>query len=127
MNTQTAIYPDECYAIRGAVFDVYRELGNGFAEEVYQQCLAREFAARGIPFDAKRELRIFYKGEPIEKTYVPDFMCYDKIIVEIKAVDVLTKEHRSQLMNYLRLTKCRVGLLVNFGSYPKSTIEQWAN
>ena len=127
MNTQTAIYPEECYAIRGAVFEVYRELGNGFAEEVYQQCLEREFAARGIPFDAKRELRIFYKGEPIDKTYIPDFMCFDKIIVEIKAVDALTKEHRSQIMNYLRLTKCRLGLLVNFGSYPKSTIEQWAN
>ena len=127
MNTQTAIYSEECYAIRGAVFEVYRELGNGFAEEVYQQCLEREFVARGIPFDAKRELRIFYKGEPINKTYIPDFMCFDKIIVEIKAVDALTKEHRSQIMNYLRLTKCRLGLLVNFGSYPKSTIEQWAN
>ena len=127
MNTQTAIYPEECYAIRGAVFEVYRELGNGFTEEVYQQCLERELLARNIPFDAKRELHIVYKGKPIEKTYIPDFVCFDKIIVEIKAVDTLTKEHRSQMMNYLRLTKCRLGLLVNFGSYPKSTIEQWAN
>ena len=59
------IYPDECYAIRGAVYEVYRELGSGFREEVYQQCLEREFAARGIPFDSKKELRIFYKGAPI--------------------------------------------------------------
>ena len=121
------IYPEECYAIRGAVYEVYRELGNGFREEVYQQCLEREFAARGIPFESKKELRIFYKGEPIEKTYIPDFCCYDKIIVEIKAVGTLAKEHRSQLMNYLRLTKCRIGLLVNFAAYPKAEVEQWAN
>ena len=122
---QKLIYPEECFAIRGAIFEVYRELGNGFREEVYQQCLEREFAARKIPFDAKRELKIFYKGEPIDKTYIPDFLCYDKIIVEIKAVDALTKEHRAQLMNYLRLTGYRLGLLVNFGAYPKSVVEQW--
>ena len=127
METRNAIYPDECYAIRGAIYEVYRELGNGFREEVYQQCLEREFAARRIPFDAKRELRIFYKGEPIDKTYVPDFMCFDKVIVEIKAVEALAREHRAQLMNYLRLTKCRLGLLVNFAAYPKVAIEQWAN
>ena len=124
---KTMIYPDECYAIRGAVYEVYRELGNGFKEEVYQQCLEREMASRGIPFDAKKELRIFYKGTPIEKTYIPDFYCYEKIIVEIKAVEALTNEHRSQLMNYLRLTDSRIGLLVNFAAYPKADVEQWAN
>ena len=67
------IYPDESYAIRGAVFEVYRELGNGFQEEVYQQCLEREFSMRDIPFSPKKELRIHYKGEPIAKTYIPDF------------------------------------------------------
>ena len=108
------IYPDECYAIRGAIYEVYRELGSGFREEVFK------------PFDAKKELRIFYKGAPIEKTYVPDFYCYEKIIVEIKAVESLTKEHRSQLMNYLRLTSSKLGLLVNFGAYPKAVVEQWA-
>ena len=120
------IYPEECYAIRGAIFEVYHELGNGFREEVYQQCLERELDARGIPFDAKRELKIFYKGEAIEKTYIPDFVCYDKIVVEIKAVDALSAEHRSQVMNYLKLTRFRLGLLVNFGSYPKAAIEHWA-
>ena len=120
------IYPEECYAIRGAIFEVYHELGNGFREEVYQQCLERELAARGIPFDAKRELKIFYKGEPIEKTYIPDFVCYDKIIVELKAVDALSAEHRSQVMNYLKLTRFKLGLLVNFGAYPKAAIEHWA-
>ena len=82
---------------------------------------------RGIPFEAKRELRIFYKSSPIEKMYIPDFICYDKIIVELKAVDELGKEHRAQIFNYLRLTKTRLGLLVNFGSYPKATVERWAN
>jgi GxxExxY protein len=127
MQDSKLVYPEECYAIRGAVFEVYRELGNGFNEEVYQQCLERELAARRIPFDAKKELRIFYKGKPIEKTYIPDIICYDRIIVELKAVDKLANEHRAQIMNYLRLTKLRLGLLVNFGSYPKATIEHWAN
>ncbi len=121
------IYPSECYAIRGAIYEVYRVLGNGFREEVYQQCLEREFALRDVPFEAKKELHIFYKGEPIEKTYIPDFVCYDKIIVEIKAVEALSREHQSQIQNYLRLTKLRLGLLVNFGSYPKVTIDQRAN
>ncbi len=124
---QQLIYPEECYAIRGAIYEVYREVGNGFKEEVYQQCLERELASRGIPFDAKKELRIFYKGEPIEKTYIPDFYCYGKIIVEIKAVESLCKEHRAQLLNYLRLTGSKLGLLVNFAAYPKAVIEQWVN
>ena len=102
------------------------KLWNGLKEEVYRQCLEREFSSRGIPFSAKKELRIFYKGAPIEKTYIPDFHCHGKIIVEIKAVAELTKEHRAQLLNYLRLTGCKLGLLVNFGAYPKSVVEQWA-
>ena len=127
METKNAIYPEECYEIRGAIFEVYRELGNGFREEVYQQCLEREFASRNIPFDAKRELRVYYKGNPIDKTYVPDFMCFGKIIVEIKAVQALTNEHRAQLANYLRLTHFRLGLLANFAAWPKAQVEQWAN
>ncbi len=121
------IYPDECYAIRGAIYEVYREMGSGFKEEVYQQCLERELESRGIPFDAKKELRILYKGVPIEKTYVPDFYCYGKIIVEIKAVEALSQEHRAQLLNYLRLAGSRLGLLVNFSAHPKAVVEQWAN
>ena len=127
MNIPQLIYQEECFAIRGAIYEVYREMGNGFREEIYQQCLEREFSYRGIPFDAKKELRVFYKGEPIEKTYIPDFFCYGKIIVEIKAVNALAKEHQVQLLNYLRLTKSRLGLLVNFASYPKATVEQYVN
>ena len=119
------IYPAECYAIRGAIYEVHNEMGSGFREEVYQQCLERELTCRGIPYDAKKELRIYYKGVPIEKTYIPDFLCYGKIIVEIKAVAELAAEHRAQLMNHLRLTHMKMGLLENFASYPKATVEQW--
>lgn len=121
------LYKDEVYAIQGAVYEVYKTLGNGYKEEVYQQCLERELALRKIPYEAKKELHIFYKGEPIEKTYIPDLWCYGAIIVELKAVAAITSEHLAQIDNYLRLTKCRLGLLVNFGSYPRATIRRWVN
>ena len=124
MSTEL-IYKNEVYAIQGAVFEVYKTLGNGYAEEVYQRCLERELTLRGIPFEAKKELQIFYKGEPIQKTYVPDLWCYGAIIVELKAVDAVTPEHMAQLDNYLFLTNCRLGLLVNFGSYPRATVTRW--
>ena len=120
------LYKDEVYAVQGAIFDVYKEMGNAWHEEVYQQCLEREFAYRGIPFDAKKSLPIYYKGSPIAKTYEPDFWCFGKIIVEIKAVDRLVDEHRRQILNYLRITKSRLGLLVNFGAYPRVAIERFA-
>ena len=121
------LYKDEAYAIQGAVYEVYRTLGNGFREEVYQQCLERELSLRKIPYEAKKELRIFYKGQPIEKSYFPDLLCYGAIIVELKAVSAVTSEHLAQIDNYLRLPKCRLGLLVNFGSYPRATIRRWVN
>ena len=102
------IYPDECYAIRGAIYEIHNEMGSGFKEEDYQQCLERELDCRGIPFDAKKELRISYKGVPIEKTYIPDLFCYGKIIVEIKAVSQLTEEHRAQLLEDLA-KPCKLG------------------
>ena len=121
------LYRDEVYAIQGAIFDVYREMGNAWHEEVYQQCVERELKLRGIPFESKRELPIFYKGEPIEKKYIPDLFCYGKIIIELKAISQLANEHRAQLLNYLRITKCKLGLLVNFGAYPKVSIERFVN
>lgn len=120
------LYKNEVYAIQGAIFEVYKILGNGYTEEVYQQCLERELKARNIPFESKKELQIFYKGEPISKTYIPDLWCYGSIIVELKATTTLAAEHFAQLDNYLRLTHCHLGLLVNFGSYPKVTIKRWA-
>ena len=119
------IYKDEVYAIQGAIFEVYKEMGNAWHEEVYQQCLERELALRGIPFEAKKELPIFYKGKAIDKKYIPDVFCYGKIILELKAVGEVADEHRRQLLNYLRITKCKQGLLVNFGAYPRVGIERY--
>ena len=119
------IYKDEVYAIQGAIFEVYKEMGNAWHEEVYQQCLERELALRGIPFEAKKELPIFYKGKAIDKKYIPDVFCYGKIILELKAVGEVADEHRRQLLNYLRITKCKLGLLVNFGAYPRGGIERY--
>ena len=121
----TLLFKDEVYAIQGAIFDVYKHMGNAWHEEVYQQCLERELGLRGIPFEAKKELPIYYKGEPIEKTYIPDVFCYDKIILELKAVETLADEHRRQILNYLRITSCKLGLLVNFGAYPRVAIERY--
>ncbi len=120
-------YADEIYQIQGAIFAVYKEMGNAWHEEVYQQCLERELSSRGIPFDSKKELRIYYRGEPIEKIYIPDIVCYDKIILELKTVDHLTNEHKAQLLNYLRITGMTIGLLINFRAYPKVEILRMAN
>lgn len=121
------LFPDECYAIQGAIFDVYREMGCGFLEAVYQECLEREYTKRIIPFQPQVELKLNYKGEPLKQTYKPDFICFGKIIVEIKAVKELGPEHKAQLLNYLKATGLELGLLVNFGSYPKAEIVRIAN
>src|ERR1700733_12834485 len=107
------IYKDEAFAIMGACFEVYNEMGCGFLEAVYQECLEIEFELRGIPFKPQADLLLTYKGRTLKTFYVPDFICLDKIIIEIKAVSELTNEHRSQLHNYLKGTGHRLGLLVN--------------
>jgi GxxExxY protein len=117
-------FADESYQIRGAVFEVYREMGCGYLEAVYQECLEREFVRQGIPFAAQRELLLQYKGETLVQTYKPDFICYDRIIVELKAVKELANEHRAQVHNYLKATGLTLGLLVNFGHFPKAEIER---
>ncbi len=120
------IYREESYAIMGACFEVYRDKGCGFLEAVYQECLEIELAERGIPFAAQVPLAISYKGRPLKQRYAPDFVCADKIVLEIKAVSALTDEHRAQVQNYLRATGYRLGLLVNFGHYPKVESERIA-
>jgi len=119
------LYEQETYALRGAVFEVYREMGCGFLEAVYQECLAKEFTRQNIPFSAQVELRLSYKGEQLIQTYKPDFVCFDKIIVELKAVKDLASEHKAQLLNYMKATNMKLGLLVNFGGYPQSQIERF--
>lgn len=118
------LYKEETYSIRGAVFEVYREMGCGFLESVYQECLEKELRAQNIPFISQQELKLMYKGEELEQTYKPDLICFEKIIVELKAVKELADKHRAQLHNYLKATGLRLGLLVNFGHYPKATIER---
>lgn len=117
---------DETYAIRGACFEVYKEKGSGYLEEVYQECLEIELAMQGIPFTSQPELAMFYKGKPIKKKYIPDLIVYKQVIVELKAVDELHEKHRAQILNYLHSTGLKVGLLVNFGHYPRVEIERFA-
>jgi len=113
------IYGDECYQIMGACFEVYREKGSGFLENVYQECLEIEFGFQNIPFTSQIEIPLAYKGIRLRQSYKPDVVCFDKIILEIKAVSQLAYEHRSQVLNYLNATGYRLGLLVNFGHHPQ--------
>lgn len=119
--SETILFKDESYAIQGAIFEVYREMGCGFLEPVYQECLERELRLRNIPFTAQTELKLNYKGQPLQQTYKPDFICYGLIIVELKAVREIAPEHKAQVINYLRATRMKLGILVNFGAYPKAT------
>ena len=116
------IYERECYAIRGAIFEVYSVLGSGFAEEVYQEALELEMGKRGIPFVPQQRLQIRYKEQVLNKLYVADMICYGKIILELKAVRALLPEHEAQLINYLKATSIELGLLVNFGTFPEVDI-----
>ena len=111
------VYKEDSFAIIGACLEVYNVMGAGFLEGVYQKCLEREFSLRGIPYIPQKRIGLSYKGFDLEQDYVPDFVCYDKIIVEIKAVSKISDEFRGQILNYLNATKFRLGLLVNFGHH----------
>jgi len=126
MNGQTIIYKEESYAIMGACFEVYKEKGAGFLEAVYQECLEMEFGDRQIPFAAQTSLALAYKGRPLKAKYIPDFICYGNIVLELKAVSALTDEHRAQLHNYLRAGPFRLGVLINFGHHPQVEWERIA-
>ena len=110
---------EESYAIIGAALDVYYKLGCGFLEPVYQEALGIEFGLRGIPHISQAELEITYKGIKLTKKYCADFVCYESMIVELKALTALSTVDWAQLMNYLKASKFRVGLLFNFGSTPR--------
>ena len=126
MEAEKLMYEAESYAIKGAAMQVYRVLGNGFLEAVYQECLELEFQRREILFVAQPALTLVYEGQTLKQLYKPDFVCYGKIIVELKAVTKLTNEHRAQVQNYLRATGMKLALLVNFGHYPKVEYERIA-
>ena len=106
------------------MFEVYREMGCGFLEAVYQECIEKELRQRDIPFVPQKELRLFYKGEELQQTYKPDLICYEKVVVEIKAVKQIAPEHEAQVFNYLKATDLRLGLIGNFGHYPKAEVKR---
>ena len=120
------IYKDEAYQIVGTCMEVYNNLGSGFLESVYQEALAREFIESKIPFVAQWGIDVYYKGELLNKKFFADFICFDKIIIEIKAMDGLVSEHEAQLINYLKATNKPLGLLINFGG-PKLQYKRFAN
>lgn len=117
------LFKDESYKIIGACFEVYNQKGYGFTEPIYQECLEKEFLIQGIPFVSQPELPLTYKGALLEQTFRPDFICYDKIILEIKSVSAFTDAHRAQILNYLHSTGFE---LVNFGMFPKLNYERFA-
>lgn len=118
------LFQNESYAIRGACFEVYKDKGCGFLENVYQECLAIELEHQNIPHIAQPTLELGYRGKTLTQTYKPDFICYGEIILELKACHHLDDSHRAQLHNYLKATNKRLGFLINFGHHPKAQIER---
>ena len=117
METQRKdlIYPQEAYELIGAAMAVHNAIGRGFTEKVYQEALAIEFQERGIPFQREMEIHAVYKGVTLSATFIPDFICYDKIIVELKAVKELEDAYRAQALNYAKISDMRLSILINFG------------
>jgi len=110
------VFKDEVYQIVGAALEVYWQLGRGFLEPVYQEALEIELRRRRIPFEAQKELAIYYKDQRLEKKYVADLVCFGQILAELKACECLTGREEGQLLNYMKMARMRAGLLFNFGS-----------
>jgi len=123
-ESRELIYKEESYAIIGACFAVYKDKGCGFLEPAYHECLEIELESQGIPFLSKPLQTLQYRGRTLLQTFAPDFLCYDKIILEIKAASALIDEYRAQILNYLSATGCQLALLVNFGHYPRLEYER---
>ena len=117
-------FKNESYALQGAIFEVYKKMGVGFLEAVYQECLEKEFTLRKIPFKSQAEIRLNYKIIPLTHAYRADFICFDSIIIEIKTVSQILDVHRAHILNYLRVTHLKLGLLLNFSAFPKVEIER---
>lgn len=124
---KSLIFQSQSFRIRNACFEVYKEKDCGFTEPVYQECLETEMSLQDLPYDAQRRIPLVYKGKKLRTTFVPDLICFDKIIVELKAVSKLSDEHRSQVINYLKATGYQLGLLVNFGANGGIEIERFVN
>ena len=113
------ILKEEVYAIVGVAMDVHTTLGSGFLEPVYQEVMEIESTSRGLPFVSQKVLQIRYKDHVLKKEYIADLIYFDQVIVELKALDRLSGREESQLLNYLKATGMKVGVLINFGSHPK--------
>jgi GxxExxY protein len=123
----TLLYKDESFKIIGACFELYNRKGFGFTEPVYQECLGFELTMQRIPFVAQPKIYLTYRGNQLTRYFKPDFICYDKIVIELKTVATIVDAHRAQTINYLNALGLELGLLVNFGEYPKLTYERLAN
>ena len=108
------LYAEESFKINGAIYEVHKTLGPGLLEKVYQEALEKELKFQGIPFEREKSFTITYKGEELEQKYIADFVIYDKIVVELKAVEELLPVHKAQVINYLAITGLKLGSLVNF-------------
>ena len=116
------LFKDECFKIYGCIYAVNRKLGSGFLEAVYQEALEIELRRENVPFLSQQKLEILYDGIPLTNSYIADIVCYNKILLELKAISKINNQHKAQLLNYLAATGFRLGLLVNFNSYPKAEI-----
>ena len=116
---------NKMYQIIGAAMEVYNELGYGLSEPVYQECLSIVCSEKGIPWQREKQLSMFFHGQERKKKYIADFVCYDDLIVELKAVSEITNDHRGQLFNYLRITDAYAGLLINFGNPQRLISERY--
>ncbi|TAJ08637.1 GxxExxY protein [Marinilabiliaceae bacterium JC017] len=115
MNHKEFPLKDETYRIIGAAMEVHKQLGCGFLEAVYQEALEHEFHLKEIPYEREKQFTIEYKGHTLKKNYFADFVCFNFVIIELKALSALTSEHESQVFNYLKASNTKVGLLINFG------------
>lgn len=119
------LYKERMYNIIGAAMSLYNELGCGYSELIYQECLAIVCSEKGIPWEREKMLKMYFHGMELEKAYKADFVCYDEIIVELKAVSELLSEHRAQLFNYMRITNTKYGILINFGEPQRLHAEKY--
>ena len=109
------ILKDESFNIIGAAMEVHKVVGCGFTEPLYQDAFEQELRLREIPFDREKSFPYTYKGVVLSKLFRPDFVCYNRVIVELKTVADFTEEHFAQVYNYLKATGMQLGLLINFG------------
>jgi GxxExxY protein len=116
MASEEYLFEEECRQIIGACYEVHNELGHGFLEGVYQEALSIAFVEKNLPFESEKKLNIMFHGYQLQKSYYADFICFGSIIIELKACDGLVPEHTSQVINYLKATGFKLGLLINFGT-----------